>query len=311
LPDHDAASGVACVVLATNPALLSATGDCEAQQTHVILRHGLRRALNMAETPDILKRILHRKVEEVHARAARLPLAELVAQQSDAEPPRGFAAALRAKIAGGLPAVIAEIKKASPSKGVLREDFRPAEIAASYARGGAACLSVLTDVDFFQGSDAYLKEARAACRLPVIRKDFIIDPYQVHEARVLGADCILLIVACLDDALLHELSTLADALGMDVLVEVHDANELKQALAVPGRLVGINNRNLRTFELSLETTLDLLESIPADRLLVTESGILTREDVARMRAHGVNAFLVGEAFMRADDPGAELARLFD
>ena len=263
----------------------------------------------MAETPDILKKIVHRKAEEVRARSERLPLSELIALAGD-EPARGFANALHAKIAAGQPAVIAEIKKASPSKGLLRADFRPAEIAVSYARGGAACLSVLTDIDFFQGSDTYLKEARAACALPAIRKDFIIDPYQVHEARAMGADCILLIAACLDDVRLRELNALAHDLGMDVLVEVHDALELERALAVPGRLVGVNNRNLRTFEVSLETTLALLESVPVDRLLVTESGILDGCDVARMRAHGVNAFLVGEAFMRADDPGTELARLF-
>jgi indole-3-glycerol phosphate synthase len=265
--------------------------------------------MNMAETPDILKKIVHRKLEEVRVRSARLPLSALIARAGD-EPARGFADALHAKLAVGQPAVIAEIKKASPSKGLLRADFRPAEIAASYAGGGAACLSVLTDIDFFQGSDDYLKEARAACALPVIRKDFIIDAYQVHEARAMGADCILLIAACLDDARLRDLNALAHALGMDVLVEVHDALELERALAVPGRLIGVNNRNLRTFEVSLETTLALLGSIPADRLLVTESGILDGGDVARMRAHGVHAFLAGEAFMRADDPGAELARLF-
>ena len=264
----------------------------------------------MAETPDILKKIVHRKVEEVRARSARRPQSELIAALADAGPVRGFAAALAAKVAAGQPAVIAEIKKASPSKGLLREDFRPAEIAASYARAGAACLSVLTDVDFFQGRDAYLVEARAACALPVIRKDFIIDPYQVHEARAMGADCILLIAACLDDARLSELNALAEEIGLDVLVEVHDAEELERALAVPGRLIGINNRNLRTFEVSLETTLGLLSAVPADRVLVTESGILAREDVARMRSQGVDSFLVGEAFMRAPDPGAELARLF-
>ena len=264
----------------------------------------------MAETPDILKKIVLRKAEEVSARSQRLPLSELAARAGDAPPPRGFAEALHAKVAQGLPAVIAEIKKASPSRGVLREDFRPAEIAASYARGGAACLSVLTDIDFFQGCDAYLEQARAACALPVIRKDFIIDPYQIYEARVMGADCILLIAACLGDPQLGDLNGLAMELGLDVLVEVHDAEELERALAVPGRLIGINNRNLRTFEVTLETTLGLLGSVPADRLLVTESGILAREDVARMRAADVHAFLVGEAFMRADDPGAELARLF-
>ncbi|WP_295389441.1 indole-3-glycerol phosphate synthase TrpC [uncultured Thiodictyon sp.] len=266
--------------------------------------------MHTSDTPDILKKICHRKVEEVAARAARLPLPELTARLADASAPRGFAAALDARVQAGQPAVIAEIKRASPSKGVLRADFHPAELALSYARGGAACLSVLTDVDFFQGCDAYLEAARAACTLPVIRKDFIIDPYQVHEARVLGADCILLIAACLDDARLADLSALAQGLGLDVLVEVHDAAELARALAVPGRLIGINNRNLRTFEVSLETTLWLLDSVPTDRLLVTESGILGAEDVALMRRHGVHAFLVGEAFMRAPDPGAELARLF-
>lgn len=264
----------------------------------------------MADTPDILRKICHRKAEEVAARGERMPLAELRARLTDASAVRGFAAALESQVAAGRPAVIAEIKRASPSKGVLREDFRPAEIAASYARGGAACLSVLTDRDFFQGSDLYLQEARAACVLPVIRKDFIIDPYQVVEARVIGADCILLIVACLDDGALRDLSGLAQDLGMDVLVEVHDAAELARALAVPGRLIGINNRNLRTFEVSLETTLGLLGSVSEDRLLVTESGILSPEDVALMRARGVHAFLVGEAFMRAPDPGAELKRLF-
>jgi indole-3-glycerol phosphate synthase len=213
-------------------------------------------------------------------------------------------------VGAGAAAVIAEIKRASPSKGVLREDFRPAEIAASYARGGAACLSVLTDSDFFQGSETHLVEARGACDLPVIRKDFIVDPYQVYEARAIGADCILLIVACLADAQLADLSALAHELGMDVLVEAHDADELGRAAAVPGRLIGINNRNLRTFEVSPETTIGLLDRVPPGRLLVTESGILTPEDVARMRRHGVNAFLVGEAFMRAPDPGAELRRLF-
>lgn len=262
------------------------------------------------DTPDILKKICHRKAEEVRARAERTPLAAIQVQAATASPVRAFADALQSRLAQGHAAVIAEIKRASPSKGVLREDFRPAEIAASYERGGAACLSVLTDQDFFQGADAYLGEARGACALPVIRKDFIIDPYQVYEARAIGADCILLIVACLSDGALRELSGIAQGLGMDVLVEVHDAAELERALAVPGRLVGINNRNLRTFEVSLATTLDLLGRVPADRCLVTESGILSPEDVDLMRRRGVNAFLVGEAFMRARDPGAELARLF-
>lgn len=206
--------------------------------------------------------------------------------------------------------MIAEIKKASPSKGVLREDFDPAAIAQSYAQHGAACLSVLTDKDFFQGSEAYLQQARAACALPVLRKDFIIHPYQVYEARAIGADCILLIVAALDDAVMRELAALAAALGMAVLVEVHDAAELERALALETPLIGVNNRNLRTFETSLQTTLHLLDRIPEDRIVITESGILRREDVALMRAHHVDAFLVGEAFMRAAEPGAELARLF-
>lgn len=206
--------------------------------------------------------------------------------------------------------MVAEIKKASPSKGVLREDFHPAEIATSYARGGAACLSVLTDIDFFQGADAYLQEARNACTLPVIRKDFVVDPYQIYEARALGADCILLIVAALDDAQLSEFTGLAHHLGMDVLVEVHDAQELERALLLGTRLVGINNRDLRTFETRLSTTLDLLAMIPNDRIVVTESGILSRDDVNLMRANNVHAFLVGEAFMRAEDPGKQLKTLF-
>jgi indole-3-glycerol phosphate synthase len=263
-----------------------------------------------AATPDILQRILRRKAEEVAERAGRLPLPELMARVGEAPPPRDFGGALRARLATGRPAVIAEVKKASPSRGVLRADFRPAAIAESYQRGGAACLSVLTDVDFFQGADAYLQEARAACALPVLRKDFVIDPYQVYEARCLGADCILLIVAALDDDRLRGLAQLAGELGMDALVEVHTAAELERALAVPAPLVGINNRDLHSFETRLETTLSLLDRIPADRLVVTESGIHTPEDVARMRAHGVHAFLVGEAFMRADDPGARLAALF-
>ncbi|BCO32756.1 indole-3-glycerol phosphate synthase [Thiohalobacter sp. COW1] len=263
-----------------------------------------------AEVPDILRRILDRKAEEVAERRQRLPLAELEAGLAEASPVRGFAAALDSRITQNQAAVIAEIKKASPSKGVLRADFDPAAIAASYARGGAACLSVLTDVDFFQGADAYLQQARAACPLPVLRKDFMLDPYQVVEARAIGADCILLIVAALEDARMQELAGLAQDLGMNVLVEVHDAAELERALRLPCRLVGINNRDLRSFDVSLDTTLDLLAGIPGDRLVVTESGIHTPADVALMREHGVHAFLVGEAFMRAAEPGAKLAELF-
>jgi indole-3-glycerol phosphate synthase len=264
----------------------------------------------MSSTPDILKRILSRKGEEVAERAQGLPLQRLKEQLSSAPVGRGFVTAIEGKIDGGEAAVIAEIKKASPSKGVIREDFQPAEIAASYQQGGAACLSVLTDMDFFQGADEYLKEARTACSLPVIRKDFIIHPYQVYEARAMGADCILLIAACLDDTTLGELNGLAHDLGMDVLIEVHDAEELQRALPLETRLIGINNRNLRTFEVSLDTTLDLLPQIPDERIVVTESGIHTPQDVKRMRDHQVHAFLVGEAFMRATDPGAKLAQLF-
>lgn len=264
----------------------------------------------MGGTPDILRKIVARKREEILERAQRVSLSQLVDAVSGAPEPRGFADAIAGRIASGRPGVIAEIKKASPSKGVLREDFRPAEIARSYASHGAACLSVLTDVDFFQGSDDYLRQARGACSLPVIRKDFIVDPYQVYEARVIGADCILLIVACLDDEQLRQLNDLAHELGMDVLVEVHDAGELERALKITNRLVGINNRDLRTFEVSLDTTLDLLSRIPADRIVVTESGILSPADVRLMRERDVNAFLVGEAFMRAPDPGVKLAELF-
>lgn len=264
----------------------------------------------MRDTPDILKKIVQRKLEEISERSRHTPLDRLVEGVADVAPTRGFADAIARKIAAGQAGVIAEIKKASPSKGVLREDFRPAEIAQSYAKGGAACLSVLTDIDFFQGGDAYLQQARAACRLPVIRKDFIVDPYQVYEARVIGADCILLIVACLEDLPLRELNDLAHQLDMDVLIEVHDEVELARALAVSNRLIGINNRNLRTFEVSLDTTLRMFEQIPEDRILVTESGIHTRGDVALMRQHGINAFLVGEAFMRATEPGKKLAELF-
>ncbi len=264
----------------------------------------------MDSTPDILKKILRRKEEEIAARRARLGLDELRRRVGAADAPRGFLRALRARIGAGEAAVIAEVKKASPSKGVLREDFDPAAIAASYEKGGAACLSVLTDQDFFQGADAYLRQARAACALPVLRKDFTIDPYQVVEARALGADCILLIVAALDDARLAELLALATELGLDALVEVHDAAELERALALPAPLIGVNNRNLRTFETSLDTTLELLPRLPPDRLLVTESGIHSRDDVRHLREHGVHAFLVGEAFMKAEDPGEKLRELF-
>jgi len=264
----------------------------------------------MKDTPDILKKIVARKQEEIAERRARVSQAELAEGLTEVDAPRGFVNAMQAKLDARLPAVIAEIKKASPSKGVLREDFRPADIARSYARAGAACLSVLTDVDFFQGADLYLQQARAACSLPVIRKDFIVDPYQVVEARAIGADCILLIAACLDDAQLQGLNGLAHELGMDVLIEVHDGDELERALQTGNRLIGINNRNLRTFEVSLQTTLELLERIPDGRLVVTESGILAPEDVQLMHEHDVHAFLVGEAFMRADDPGARLAELF-
>jgi indole-3-glycerol phosphate synthase len=259
---------------------------------------------------DILERILATKREEITAGRAVISLAEMRAQAEAAPPPRDFVGALRAQLAAGKSAVIAEIKKASPSKGVIRPDFRPAAIAASYERGGAACLSVLTDVQYFQGCAGYLIEARAACDLPVLRKDFIIDPYQVYEARAMGADCILLIVAALERRAMQDLEALAMELGMAVLVESHNADELAAALTLKTPLMGINNRNLRTFEVSLDTTLSLLPKIGSERIVITESGILAPTDVATMRRHAVNAFLVGEAFMRADDPGVELARLF-
>ncbi len=275
--------------------------------------------MNTAASPtgraDILQRILDRKHEEIAERSARVPLAELRERAAAASPVRGFIAALDAKRAAGLPGVISEVKKASPSKGVIRADFDPAAIARSYEAAGAACLSVLTDVDFFQGADAYLQQARAACALPVLRKDFTVDAYQVVEARALGADCILLIVSALDDDQLLSLYQEAMALGLDVLVEVHDGDELQRALRLPaidGReaLIGVNNRNLRTFEVSLDTTLDLKDAMPAGRPLVTESGIATRDDVQRMRDAGIDLFLVGESFMRDPDPGAALRRLF-
>ncbi len=261
--------------------------------------------------PTVLEKIIARKFEEVAERRARVSFAEVEALARTADAPRGFAAALQARVARREPAVIAEVKKASPSKGVLREHFVPAEIARSYAAGGATCLSVLTDIDFFQGADDYLREARAACSLPVIRKDFMVDPYQIVEARALAADCVLLIVSALDDGRMAELAATAKDVGLDVLVEVHDASELERALKVLDTpLVGINNRNLHTFEVSLDTTLDLLPQIPSDRLVITESGILNRADVELMEINEVHAFLVGEAFMRAEEPGVELQRLF-
>jgi len=261
-------------------------------------------------TPTILRNIVARKREEIDQRQRLSPLSKLESMAARQPPARGFERALAASLAAGRAAVIAEIKKASPSKGVIRPDFHPDAIARSYAAAGASCLSVLTDVDFFQGADAYLQQARAACALPVLRKDFVIDPYQVVEARAIGADCILLIVACLEQTQMRELNDAACSLGMDVLVEVHDRAELDQALALGNRLVGINNRDLHTFDTTLETTYGLLPHIPADRVVVTESGIHTRADVEAMQAHGVNSFLVGEAFMRAEDPGEKLAELF-
>lgn len=259
---------------------------------------------------DILQTILHTKQEEIALRSAKRSLSQLAVDAASADPVRGFVHAMRQRVAQGEPAVIAEIKKASPSKGVIRANFDPVAIAQSYERGGAACLSVLTDVLYFQGHESYLQAARAACQLPVIRKDFIVDRYQVYEARAIGADCILLIVAALTDAQMKDLYALTTDLGMDALIEVHDKDELERALRLNAPLVGINNRNLRTFATSLDTTLSLLADVPDDVLLVTESGIHTQADIRLMREHGVHAFLVGEAFMRADDPGAELNKLF-
>ena len=261
--------------------------------------------------PTVLENILARKVQEVAERSARVSLSELESLAKAADASRGFARALLAQAKKKQPAVIAEIKKASPSKGVIRENFVPADIAKSYEKGGATCLSVLTDIDYFQGADAYLQQARAACSLPVIRKDFMIDPYQIVEARALGADCVLLIVSALDDVKMAELASVAKGVGLDVLVEVHDGDELERALkTLDTPLVGVNNRNLHTFDVSLETTLDLLPRIPRDRLVITESGILNRADVELMEISDVYAFLVGEAFMRAESPGIELQRLF-
>ena len=262
------------------------------------------------DTPDILIKILNRKREEIAERSATVSIDALKQQCEDADAVRGFIDAIENKINNNLSAVISEIKKASPSKGVLREDFDPAEIAKSYAEHGAACLSILTDKDYFQGHEDYLKQARAACDLPVIRKDFIIDPYQVYEARAIDADCILLIVAALDDDDLQALFNLANELGMDVLMEVHDEQEMARALKTGARLIGVNNRNLRTFETSLDTTLSMLDMVDGNHILVTESGIHTVDDVQLMRANGVNCFLVGEAFMRAENPGEKLAELF-
>lgn len=261
--------------------------------------------------PTILENIIARKHAEVAERSARASMAELERAARTADAPRGFAKAMLERVARKEAAIIAEIKKASPSKGVIREDFDPAAIAVSYANGGATCLSVLTDVDFFQGSDAYLQQARAACNLPVLRKDFMVDPYQIVEARALGADCVLLIVSALEDGQMAELASVAKDFNLDVLVEVHDGDELERALkTLDTPLVGINNRNLHTFEVSLDITLDLLPRVPRDRLLVTESGIVNRADVELMQISDVHAFLVGEAFMRAAEPGVELQRLF-
>jgi len=259
---------------------------------------------------DILDKIVAVKHQEVAAAQKRKPLAAVREDAHSRVLTRDFEGALRAKVAAGRPAVIAEVKKASPSKGVLRADFIPADIAQSYAEHGAACLSVLTDVQFFQGSVDYLKQARASCHLPVLRKDFMVDAYQIYESRAMGADCVLLIVACLDDTRLQEFEAIARSLDMAVLVEVHDQAEMERALRLKTPLIGVNNRNLKTFEVSLDTTLALRAMVPAERLVVTESGITTRDDVLRMGAAGINAFLVGEAFMRAPEPGVALAGLF-
>jgi len=264
----------------------------------------------MSQIPDILKKIVFRKLEEIQEGCEKIPLREMKRRALLAPEGKGFAQAIIDKIATNQPAVIAEIKKASPSQGVIREPFYPDEIAQSYQENGATCLSVLTDKDFFQGDNAYLKQVREAVDLPIIRKDFIVDDYQVYEAKAIGADCILLIAAAIGDAQMYELTQTALELGLDVLVEVHNAEEMERALRLPLPLIGINNRNLKTFEVSLQTTLDLLKMLPDDRVVITESGILTPEDVAMMRAHQVNGFLVGEAFMRADNPGQKLADLF-
>ena len=268
------------------------------------------RRASSAGVPDILKKILRRKREEIAEKKVRLPGDTIVSRANDAPPPRPFADALRTRIEAGGDAVVAELKRASPSKGLLREHFDPAAIAASYERGGAAALSVLTDRDFFQGADEFIDTAKEHCRLPVLRKEFIVDPWQVHESRALGADCVLLIAAALEDRPMHDLAALTLEQGMDVLVEVHDASELARVPPLDGLILGVNNRDLRTFETTLDTTLSLLGRIPPASLLVTESGIRTPADVERMRRNGVRAFLVGETFMRAPDPGEELSRLF-
>lgn len=262
-------------------------------------------------TPTILKKIIDRKHEEVRERLQKVSLATQQQRAKTQTPARGFVAAIERKLKAGDAAVIAEIKKASPSKGVIREKFYPEEIARSYEKGGAACLSVLTDVDFFQGHDEFLQQARNATKLPALRKDFTIDPYQIWEARALGADCILLIVAALEETQLRELNACAIEAGLDVLVEVHNADELQQALQLDNKLIGINNRDLHTFNTTLNTTYELLATIPDNRIVVTESGIHSIDDVKAMRGHGVNAFLVGETFMRAEDPGLQLLEMFN
>lgn len=266
----------------------------------------------MSQTPDILKKIIFRKLDEIQEGCERIPLREMKqkALMMTTSPTKGFANAMQAKLDAGQSAVIAEIKKASPSKGILRDPFDPVEIAKSYQANGAACLSVLTDRDFFQGSNEYLQQVREAVDLPIIRKDFIVDDYQVYEARMIGADCILLIAAAIGDAQMSELTETALTLGMDVLIEVHNEDEMERALKLPLPMIGINNRDLHTFDVSLETTIRMLDMIPDDRIVITESGILAPDDVVKMRRHDVNSFLVGEAFMRADNPGEKLAELF-
>lgn len=262
------------------------------------------------KTNTVLDKILARKLEEIAERRPKVSMNDLRSMSEDQGPARGFVKSIETKIDAGQAAVIAEIKKASPSKGIIREDFFPADIARSYEKGGAACLSVLTDADFFQGHEEFLKEARSASKLPVIRKDFLIDEYQIQEARAIGADCVLLIVAALDAYQLQDLNNQALELGMDVLVEVHNREELELAMDLPNKLIGINNRNLHTFDVSLENTFALLDVIPDDRIVITESGIATIDDVAALRGHNVNGFLVGETFMRADDPGLKLMEMF-